>query len=112
MSSGRLPLTGAEYKRPYKTKTGSSESHYKRGGTAMLSDRANIANQTEAEFDRCMKQDGCITRDPYLAKSVSLLSYLETSHPDILQAVLPLIDWNPIINFYILLEPYKTTGEF
>lgn len=111
VTSGRLPTTGAPYTRPKsRGKKGGAVADGARLGGA--SDRAANAMQLEKEFDACMKKDGCVARDPYLARVVSLLHFLRASHPDVLQAVLPLIDYNPIVTYYLLLEPYKRTGNF
>jgi hypothetical protein len=112
ITAGRLPLTGAEYQRPRKGRTEGGARHAKRGGESHLSKRATFAATIEKEFDDCMKADGCMAKDPYLAKSVSLLDFLREKHPDIFQTVLPLIDWNPIITFYLLIEPYRTIGDY
>lgn len=111
ITAGRLPLTGAEYQRPRRGRTEGGARHARMGGNGPLSKRATFAATVEEEFDNCMKADGCMAKDPYLAKSVSLLDFLREKHPDIFQTVLPLIDWNPIITFYLLIEPYKTAGE-
>jgi hypothetical protein len=48
---------------------------------------------------------------PHLAAVASLLCWLREREPDTYTAVLPLLDYEPIITFYILLEPHKTSGE-
>lgn len=114
VTAGKLPLAGASYQRPRRGKGGDGADggsrRYIRGGAN--GQRAALAAQTEAEFDSCMRQDGCKTKDPFLAKSVSLLAFLKAKHPDILASVLPVIDYSPVVTFYLLLEPYKTSGAF
>ena len=57
-----------------------------------------------------MKRDRCRTHNPYLAKVVSLLNYLKAKNPDILLAIMPLLDYDPVVCFYLILEPNKTSG--
>lgn len=114
ITEGRPPLTGPAYVRPRRGATKGANGHPgadgKTGGAAAATFRGRLAAKAERDFDTQMKLDGCRTRDPYLALVVSLLQFLKMQHPDILQAVLPLIDYNPVVAFYILLEPHKTAG--
>jgi hypothetical protein len=111
VSKGRLPLSGEAYKAPAArgAKTGGRAV---RGGNGGMSDRAQLALTVECEFDRCMKQDRCRAHNPYLARVVSLLNYLRVAAPETYAAVLPVLDYEPIVSFYLLLEPCKTAGAF
>jgi hypothetical protein len=70
-----------------------------------------LASTVENNYDQCMRADRCRTKDPYLAHSVSLLNFLKGSHPNVLVAILPMIDRDPAVTFYLLIEPYKTSGS-
>lgn len=112
VTAGRPPLAGGAFTRRFKAKGGAAAAvgGGARGGAA--SARRAFARAVEAEFAECLRRDGCVARDPFLAKVASLLNFLKEHHPETLQAVAPFIDWNPVISFYILLEPYKSAGEF
>jgi hypothetical protein len=110
---GRLPLTGEAYKRPVPARRTAKGGGARGGndGSGGLNDRQLLATTTEGAFDRCMRQDHCRTHNPYLAKVVSLLNYLKVKSPETLLAVMPVLDYDPVVTFYLLLEPYKTRGE-
>lgn len=115
VESGAVPLEGPEYVVPSRgrkgTKKPGAEAPRARGGadkeTTMLSSRATLAVEVETAFDQCMRTDRCRTQDPYLSHTVSLLNFLQGSHPDLLITVLPIIDRDPVVSFYLLVEPYK-----
>jgi hypothetical protein len=109
VTKGRLPLTGEAYRPPTPARRAAKGGAT--GGDPALNDRQQLAAATEGAFDRCMRQDGCRTHDPYLAKVVSLLNYLKAQKPEVLLTVMPILDYDPLVTFYLLLEPYKTTGE-
>lgn len=73
--------------------------------------RFSIAKQLEADYAKCMFQDKCKVRHPYLITVASLLNYLRIKKNDVYNYVLPVLDYDPIISFYILVEPYKTVGK-
>jgi hypothetical protein len=111
IAKGRLPLKGEAYKAPppeRRAKHGGGDSGVSGIG---LNDRQLLAANTEGEFDRCMKRDKCRSHNPYLAKVVSLLNYLKAKAGDVLLKVMPVLDYDPVVTFYLLLEPYKTRGE-
>jgi hypothetical protein len=111
ISKGRLPLSGESYRAPAperRAKNGGA----RHGGDASLNNRQLLAANTEGEFDRCMKQDKCRTHNPYLAKVVSLLNFLKAKAGDVLLKVMPVLDYDPVVSFYLLLEPYKTRGDY
>jgi hypothetical protein len=119
VESGAVPLEGPEFVVPNRGrgrgKSGEpgAEAPRVRGGAGkeltMLSSRATLAVEVEAAFDQCMRTDRCRTQDPYLSHTVSLLNFLQGSHPELLVTVLPIIDRDPAVSFYLLVEPYKET---
>jgi len=112
---GTVPLEGPEYALPYRKRgesKGAAEPEPVRGGDSHLNSRQVLATNVESEFDRCMRADRCRSKDPYISYSVSLLNFLKTHHPSIFAAVSPVVDRDPAVTFYILVEPYKTRGEF
>lgn len=48
--------------------------------------------------------------DPYLAASVSLLLFLKEHHKNVFSTVAPLLDRDPFITYYLLVEPYRQSG--
>jgi hypothetical protein len=111
VAKGRAPLTGESYTAPAPARRGEKKA---RGGADGMvpSERFLLALKVENKFDLCMRVDRCLGHNPYLAKVVSLLNYLKVSQPDLFAKVLPVIDYDPVVTFYLLLEPYKTSGEF
>lgn len=69
-----------------------------------------LAKQLEAEFAKQMHKDACKSYHPYLPVVTSLLNYLSVIEPEIYNNVLSVVDYDPLITFYLLLEPYKQTG--
>ena len=112
VTKGRLPLAGEAYKapRPGRSAKGGAARH---GGAeaGMLGSRPLLAAAVELEFDRCMLQGNGRAHNPYLAKVVSLLCWLRAKSADTYLKVLPVIDYDPVVTFYLLVEPYKTSGE-
>lgn len=112
VESGRVPTSGEKFELP---------AHHKKGGKGYRggasggaggghSRRCAIADDVEKEFDRCMREGSCRSKNPYLAKSVSLLHFLKIRYPDLLCLVCPIIDRDPAVTFYLLLEPFKAIG--
>lgn len=97
VKSGEVPLSGPEFTR----------SRVRRGGaeaSASLGSRALLARRTEQTFQT--------NRGIYLEQVVSLLGFLKRNHQDLYTCVLPLVDRDPTVSFYILVEPYKTSGPY
>ncbi len=111
LTKGRVPTSGESYSAPVPARRGPKAPTRGGNGGEGPSERLLLARKVEAKFDRCMRLDRCASHNPYLAKVVSLLNYLKMAHPDVLTKVLPVIDYEPVITFYLLLEPYKTSGE-
>jgi hypothetical protein len=105
---GRMPLTGEAYtpaaprragERPPARIVNAADPDYK---------RRILAYAVEDDFDRCMKRDRCQARNPYLAKVVSLLNFLKMAAPGHYEVAMTVVDFDPIVSFYLLLEPYKS----
>jgi hypothetical protein len=125
VETGKVPLEGEAYvPPPRKRETPASKKegggprearrvHFKdEGGETPLSyltDRAKLATNVEASYDACMRKDRCRSSDPYLTHTVSLLNFLRDQYPDLLTKVVPLLDRDPAVSFYLLIEPYKTS---
>lgn len=112
--SGRPPTTGEGYKRPHRArekKMGGSPSKTVMGGAGPHW-RARCAMNVQERYIEEMRKDRATTCDPYLKKMVGLLQYLQREHPATFAAIQPLLDWSPVVSFYILLEPYKSKGDF
>ena len=114
VAKGRLPLAGEAYQAPPPERRGKQGGARRGGadGAPALTGRQLLAAGVEGDFDRCMRQDRCRSHDPYLGKVVSLLNFLRARNPDMLLKVMPVLDFDPTVCFYLLLEPYKTRGEY
>jgi hypothetical protein len=112
VTSGRLPLEGEPFDAYPRRAAGGG--HHKRHAVKGGADnpRRCLARRVEEKFCARMLRNKCAGYDPYLAKSVSLLNYLKATHPEVLAAVLPMIDYDPLVTFYLLLEPYKAQAPF
>jgi hypothetical protein len=111
IDSGRAPMEGPEFKPPKRVR-GGVETTEEQPKITQLSKRAELASTVELNFDRCMRTDRCISNNPYLENSVSLLAHLKRYQLDLFTKVLPIIDRDPGVTFYLLVEPYKTHGEY
>lgn len=110
--SERLSTEAGDYNPPKsapRSKLGGGGAMYREGAGSV---RSRVASDTEHAFDACMKRDRCKSENPYLGKVVGLLNFLKTTHPSVLTTVSPVLDYSPFITFYLLLEPYKTSGEY
>jgi len=121
VNKGRLPLVGKEYKpQPHKPsmkskkrKIGGGESDEEEDIERALPYRQMLALELQVEFISCMRRNGdkCKKYNPYLAKMVSLLNYLDHNHKSVLEKVVVFLDYDPLISFYLIVEPFKTKGE-
>lgn len=110
ITKGR-PKEGKEYTPPKRQRSEHKGGAYY-GGAPAPSSRASMAIEVETAYDACMREDKCRRHNPYLAKVVSLLNYLKANHQEVFNTVLPMIDLDPGVTFYLLLEPFKTRGEY
>lgn len=105
---GRPPTSGAAYAPP----AGAARPRPIRGGApAGRGERACLACLVEQEYCAAARGGGAM-RNPYLARVVSLLNFLRVKAPELLAAVRPVLDYDPVVTFYLLVEPYKTRGAY
>jgi hypothetical protein len=106
---GRLPLSGESYKPPPRERKakGGAEG----APLVLLNNRQLAASKVEAAFDKTMREGKIHLDHPYLGKVVSLMNYLQHHSPDTFQTVLPILDYDPIVSYYLLLEPYKNPSS-
>lgn len=102
---GRLPLSGESYKPPPRERK--AKGGAVGGAPTMLNNRQEAAGTVESAFDKTMREGKIHLHHPYIGKVVSLMNYLQHHAPDTFLAVLPILDYDPIISYYLLLEPYK-----
>lgn len=123
ITAGRIPLEGEPYKKPErkpkaKTQVGAGGDDVPEPVMFMKSPQSIVPIRTEMTyyleklFSHCMTKDRCAHYNPYLAKCVSLLNFLEKQYRRVLYSVLAFLDFDPFTTFYILIEPYKTVGEY
>lgn len=114
VQSGRLPTAGKEYRRPKLARGDEAKAAERKAaaGADVAAARARLARDTEAKFvARLAKGDRGGALGAYAELTAGLLEYLQARHPELFTALLPLVDYNPFITFYLLVEPYKTRGE-
>ena len=120
VTEGRLPTEGVPAPRasrpplkPPARKRRAGGSVY--GGAAPGSaagpcpQRRAIARRVEAQYLEYLK-DPAGRVDPYLDQVVSLLSWLKNTQREVFEAVVPLLDRDPVTSFYLFLEPHKQMG--
>ena len=107
---GKLPTTGEPFSPNSKrVKKGGAPDN---GSGISSKKRSDYAQMLESKFIACACKDNCSTQNPFLEAVVSLLNFLNEHHKEIFETIVPLIDSNPVIAFYILFEPYKLTGDY
>lgn len=113
VDSGEVPLEGPEFETATRGRGKASrpKTEVTGGDSRERGSRGALASAIESSYNACMKVDHCRSHDPYLSHSVSLLNFLSTNYPDDLVKVLPMIDRDPMVTFYLLVEPYKTKGS-
>lgn len=112
VTSGTVPTDGAPYELPRRGKRGGADGY---GEPAGWVNRANLAKKCESEFKASMEMPAQAARTDlaYLKRVVSLMKYLASHsecNKDLVRAI-TVLDRNPVACFYILVEPYKTTGQ-
>lgn len=108
--SGEAPMTGDEYTIPYKGyKKGGCETNRMMGGQE--NKRSTINAKVTIDFKNYVNS-GMKTVNPYLSKVLGLLSHLQVKHPELYKKAVQCLSYDPITTFYILFEPFKTSGEF
>jgi thymidine kinase len=71
-----------------------------------------ITTKIECEYGEALLTKNTNMVDPYLGAIASFLRYLELNHKNVLENIIPLMDINPMISFYIILQPYKTNPPY
>lgn len=74
--------------------------------------RAEFAILVETEYSNSIKSFTTHTNNQYLSVVIKILTYLHDKKKDAYIRIKPLLDIDPIITFYIILEPYKTEGTY
>ena len=74
-----------------------------------LGRRVELAKLLEFKYAACCASGK--KECPYLITVVSLLNYLRANHSDVYADVLPIVDVDPFISFYLLVEPYRHAGH-
>jgi hypothetical protein len=69
--------------------------------------RTRLAYSLERKFDVEIQKPGDNFQDPYLLWCLGFMKKLETSAPDTLFTMLAFFDYNPLVFFYIVIQPYK-----
>lgn len=83
------------------------------GGSADRVTRQYVADKAVRHFVLKMRGDNCCKSGmPYLEYLLGLLKFLQISDPERYAAVLPLLGFEPIASFFILLQPYKRSGPY
>lgn len=113
---GEPPLDGAKHEPPRFTgKSGAGEEcACLLTPITKLSDnvRTECAIKVEEDYLVSINGSSTHTNNPYLAFVLKLLSYLHDKRRDTYVRIKPILDIDPIITFYILLEPYKSEGAY
>jgi hypothetical protein len=113
IKSGHPPMSGAAYSIPAPVRHGKAR---KTGGAEVQGRHAvadRIARHVEEAYRACMRSENkCRDGNPYLGAVVGLLNHMKAHRPEALKAVLPVLDWNPVTTFYLILEPFKTSGAY
>jgi len=83
--------------------------HHKQGGGGGMS-RIGAAVLAESEF-RAALACGCASA-AFLGRAFALLTHLRVCGGDTFLRAQGVIDLDPVITFYLLLQPFKTVGEY
>jgi hypothetical protein len=112
--SGEPPLVGEKYDPPKVVKKVGGDQNCELSYLDKLSEsyRAKFAEKIELSYIDKIMGKTTYTNNPYLAVVLKLLQYLDENHHDQFIKVKPILDIDPIITFYILIEPYKTEKEY
>lgn len=77
-----------------------------------MSVRALLSSSIENDFIVCWRLNKCKTRNPFLDFMVCLMQHLESKSPELADFVGSLLSPNPMCSFFIVVEPYKTKGQY
>ncbi|CAB5212864.1 unnamed protein product [Rhizophagus irregularis] len=114
VNKGRPPTEGEGYKKPRRVRQRTSK---KMGGSnynpTKSMHRINITTSVEREYATTIDYANSFSQNnPYLNTVVGLLTFLKNNHTPEYEKILPVIDYDPLVTYYLLMEPYKTRGEF
>lgn len=112
VEEGEIPLEGPAYQQAKRGRRGTAEKRERVSSpSATANNRVMVAARVERAYDVAMRRDRCRTEDPYLTHVVSLLNFLRSHKAKLYETVRPLVDRDPAVSFYLLVEPYKTVGD-
>ena len=117
LNNGGININGPEaslkYIKKNKTKNGEKESHVENGTDNLNNIRMQIANNVEDDYKKIMSNN-LQYRDVFLETTLSLISFMlknEYCKELLINKIIPLLSFDKT-DFYILFEPYKTTGPY
>ena len=67
----------------------------------------DLASRLATNYSYNMLKDGCKSNNCYLSTVAGLLKYLESVSYERLDMVKNIVDYNPVISFYILVQPFR-----
>lgn len=67
----------------------------------------DLANRLATNYSYNMLKDGCKSNNCYLSTVAGLVKYLQSVSYDRFDMVKNLVDYNPVISFYILVQPFR-----
>jgi hypothetical protein len=108
ITQGAPPCKNDGYNPPSRMKSGGGD---KKSTLVRSTPRAMLAARVEECFADCMGRGAIRTHNPYLLSALGLLNHLKAFEPALLAKAQEIIDYNPTVTFYLLVEPYKTRGE-
>lgn len=111
---GEPPMEGDKHELQRKVKGGANDCLCLINPLSKLMDnyRAEFAVKIEEDYLNSIKSLSTHTNNQYLAVVLKILSYLHDKKKEAYVRVKPLLDIDPIITFYTLIEPYKSDGSY
>lgn len=75
--------------------------------------RINITTSIKREYATTIDYANSFSQNnPYLNTVVRLLTFLKNNYTPKYEKILPVIDYDLLVTYYLLMEPYKTRKEF
>ena len=99
VTSGVPPMTEGTYR--------SFSERPKKTGGAESASRRSIANRAKQQWLTNVSGDPNCT-SPYLEQVTTLVKYIQKKHPNVYEYIYPLLRYDPIVTYYILIEPSGT----
>jgi len=112
VKKGRIPMEGPEYKPPFVKKRGKITGGSDRPMYSGI--RRSLATHAEDQFIAHIRANNEMGNGEFVIKIVSFLNFLKVQAAtnkqaaDLLSDIIVLMDYNPIVSFYLIFEPYKT----